>query len=94
MDFIGKYCLLRTYSAGVHIGILRQFHGTHAVLEGARRIWKWNGANTLNELSKRGVSKPSKISEKVDKIMLTQVIEIFECTQEAKNNLDKDQWKE
>ena len=90
---IGSYVILRTYSAGVHVGILEEFHGTHAWLSESRRIWRWSGANTLSEISLRGVGDNSRISEKVPKILLTEVIEVLPCSDAARANLDRDgQW--
>ena len=40
-EFIGKYCMVRTYSAGVFAGILKKLDGKEAVLTNARRIWFW-----------------------------------------------------
>ena len=46
---LGKYVVVRTYSAGVHIGVLRERAGKEVVLGDARRLWSWSGALTLNE---------------------------------------------
>jgi hypothetical protein len=52
---IGEFVIIRTKSAGVHFGFLRQFVGTCVVLEEARRLWRWRGANSLHEVSLDGV---------------------------------------
>ena len=36
---IGKFCVIRTYSAGVHVGTLTKHKGTKVTLANARRIW-------------------------------------------------------
>jgi len=81
----GKYCIIRTYSAGVHAGYLESRNGKEVVLRNARRLWKWCGAFTLSEISKDGVSKPDecKFSTAVDKIILTESIEIIPCSEKA-----------
>jgi uncharacterized protein DUF6948 len=86
------YVIVRTYSAGVHCGTLESRTGKEAVLSGARRIWHWKGANTLHEISLRGVSKGSRVSDAVDRICLTEAIEIIPATAEAKANLESVGW--
>ena len=44
------YVVVRTYSAGVHVGELKSRKGKEVVLINARRLWKWCGAFTLSEL--------------------------------------------
>lgn len=45
--------IIRTYSAGVHVGTLESHEGTVVTLSNASRIWRWRGANTLHELALR-----------------------------------------
>ena len=90
---IGNFVIVRTYSAGVHCGYLRLHNGKEVHLEDARRIWRWKGANTLNELSKYGCDDEySRISERVNKIELTEAIEIIPCELKAEENLKRSRW--
>lgn len=86
---IGKFCVFRTYSAGVHTGILKEIYGTAATVEKARRIWSWTGAFTLNEVSQNGVGEDSRISDVVPEILLTEVIEVIPCSEAARKNLQR-----
>ncbi len=80
--------LVRTYSAGVHFGRLASRTGTEVVLRDARRLWRWRGANTLHEVSQRGVSQNfTRISEPVPAITLTQAIEILPISDMAATTL-------
>jgi len=89
-DFIGKYCLLRTYSAGVHVGYVEACEETRVVLSKARRIWSWSGAFTLSEIAVNGLdSSDSRIAIEVPKILLTEAIEIIEVSAKAKETIDK-----
>ncbi len=88
-DFIGKMCVLRTYSAGVHIGIVEQVAETTVLLSNSRRLWKWSDAFTLSEVAQNGVGDKSRIACIVPKLLLTQVIEIIETTLEAQKSYDK-----
>lgn len=85
-----EYVCVRTYSAGVHCGYLKERNGKEIELVNARRIWKWAGAFTLSELAINGVTKPSecKFSIVIPKIYLTEAIEIIAMTEEAKSSID------
>ena len=70
--------IIRTYSAGVHIGTIKSREGQEVVLTNARRLWSWNGALSLNEVAMNGVvRKDSKITAYVPEITLLQAIEII-----------------
>jgi len=84
--FIGKYVVIRTYSAGVHIGYLKSVDGCEVILTEARQIFYWKGAFTLRELSQNGVSCGTKISIPVPEISLTK-IEIIPCSKEQETKL-------
>lgn len=75
---IGKEVIVRTYSAGVHVGTLVSREGKEVVLSNARRIWYWKGAFTLNAIATSGLDrKNSRISVQVPEILLTETIEII-----------------
>ncbi len=90
-----KYQIFRTYSAGVFAGYCESIETkegtTKAVLRQARRLWSWAGAASLSELATKGTSKPTdcKFPCEVDRVELTQVIEILDVTEEAKLNISK-----
>ena len=70
--------IVRTYSAGVHIGTLQSREGREVTLTNARRLWSWSGAFTLNAVATKGVNrKNSRISLPVPSITLTEAIEII-----------------
>jgi hypothetical protein len=89
---IGKICIIRTFSAGVHIGTVKSIDDKAVVLNNATRIWSWNEANTLSELSQKGGGKATRISEPVPEILLTEAIEIIPCAPKASKMLLKPQW--
>jgi len=86
---IGEFVIVRTHSAGVHCGMLAEINGTNVLLHAARRIWRWSGAFTLNEMSIYGCGEDSRISEPVARILLTQSIEVIPCTEAASANLSR-----
>ena len=79
------YVLVRTYSAGVHVGYLFTKSGKEVVLVDSIRIWYWSGAASLSQLATDGTSDPynCKFSVPVSKITLTEAIEIIQVSQDA-----------
>lgn len=88
------YVVVRTYSAGVHMGTLESQKGKEVILSKARRLWRWRGANTLHEVSQKGVNvnEYTRISESVPKITLTEAVEILPCSRTAIASLDRSIW--
>ncbi len=87
---IGRYCMVRTYSAGVFAGTVEMLEGKAAKLTNARRIYYWDGAATLSQLATDGTSKPEKCKfpVAVDEVFLTEVIEIIPITDKSKASID------
>ena len=86
MEETGRYCMVRTYSAGVFAGTIESRNGKEVVLSNARRIWYWDGAASLSQLATSGTSKPNncKFPEPVPEVMLTEAVEIIPITNVAK----------
>jgi len=84
-----KYCIVRTYSAGVFAGYIEYRKDQEVVLREARRIWYWEGAATLSQLAQSGTSLPDKCKfpEPVDRITVLGAIEILDCTEQAKESI-------
>ena len=87
--WLGLHVVVRTFSAGIHVGTLAAAEGTAVELKDARRIWKWAGAFTLHELSQAGVTpKISRMSAPVPAILLTQAIELLPTSEDARRTFD------
>lgn len=87
------FVVVRTFSAGVHVGRLSRRDGADVTLTDARRVWRWRGANTLHELALRGCDEAySRVSEPVAMIELPGSIEIIATTPEAEKNLSRSRW--
>jgi len=92
-----KYVVIRTYSAGVHVGYLESHDGKEVKLLQSRRIWKWSGACSLSQIAMEGVKKPEdcNFSMPVSEIILTEAIEIIPCTEIAMKNIQGvPEWKQ
>lgn len=91
-----KYCIIRTYSAGVFAGYVEKREGKEVIIRDVRRIWYWSGANSLSQLAKDGTTKPNecKFAVEVDKIEVTEAIEIIECTKKSQKSIQEvPEWK-
>ena len=85
-----EYVIVRTDSAGVFAGYLKERKGKEVMLFNARRLWYWSGASSLSQLSVDGSSKPDecKFPCEVERIELMEAIEILPVTEKAKKCFD------
>ena len=88
---IGRRCLLRTYSAGVHIGTIDYINpqnGMEVRLKDALRLWKWEGGGlSLSAVANAGIVKGRLNS--TGEVYLTNVIEIIPTTETAETSYAK-----
>lgn len=89
-DYRGKYCIVRSYSAGVFAGILKARSGQEVEMTDARRLWYWDGAASLSQMANEGVKAPQncKFAQPVD-VQILQVIEILPCSKAAQDIISK-----
>ena len=79
---LGRRCLIRTYSAGVHIGDVVGVDGMEVHLKNALRLWKWEGGGlSLSVVASQGI-KGGRLNE-TGEVYLTNAIEIIPTTPEA-----------
>jgi len=81
-----KYCVVRTYSAGVHIGYVKEYgvkHPQEATLINSRRLHHWDKACSLSQVAMDGVGDGSRIAMELPEIILTDAIEIIPCSETA-----------
>lgn len=86
------YVIIRTYSAGVHMGYLKAKESTLAGMEveliDTRRLYKWAGALTISELAAIGTANPQGCQFTMEIPSITLVaIEIVPVTEAAFNSL-------
>ena len=85
---LGKRCLIRTYSAGVHIGDVVFIDGMEVKLENSLRLWKWEGGGlSLSAIANNGIVKGR--LNKTGEVYLTNVIEFIPTTKEAEKTFAK-----
>lgn len=88
-NYIGQKVIIRADRAGVFYGTLAAKDGSEVELTNCRRIWYWNGANSLSQLAAEGVNRSgNKFSMTVDNIQVLGVIEIIPCTEKAIKSIE------
>jgi hypothetical protein len=86
------YVILRGYRSGVHAGeLVDRNHDGHFVLLNARRIWRFNGAQTLSEVAVYGLSGESRVAPVVGRqeISREDVSEIIHCQPEGRAAIEE-----
>lgn len=87
---VGKYCVIRTYSTGVHAGILVQREGSDVVLRDSRRLWSWSASQgvALSGVAQHGlVASESKVDSVNPTILLSGVIEVIPASKVAEGSI-------
>lgn len=88
-----KY-IVRCDKAGVFYADVTDRRGDEADLKNARRIYYWNGAATLSELSQSGCKPDSKITVPVPTMTVLGVIEVIPCSKKCQEVIDGiKEWK-
>jgi len=81
-SMLNRRCILRTYSAGVHIGDVVEINGCEARLVNALRLWKWEGGGlSLSAVANNGI-KGGRLN-RTNEVYLTNVIEFIPTTGKA-----------
>lgn len=88
---IGRHCIIRTYSAGVHVGIVSYVNPTNSMevkLTDAIRLWKWeNGGLSLSAIANNGM-KGGRCNY-TGEVYLTNAIEYIPTTKKAAETFKK-----
>ena len=85
-----KY-IIRADRAGVFFGEIESRTGSEVTMRNVRRIWYWEGANTLSQLAVDGTMFPDKckFSVVVESMTILGVIEIIPCTDKATKSISE-----
>jgi hypothetical protein len=88
--YAGKKVLVRTYSSGVHFGVLKDYDSnTRSIfLNDSQRIHQWEGAFTMSKIATDGITG-GRISCKVNEIYIEQVIELILIETKALESIAK-----
>ena len=83
-EMIGRKYVVRTYSAGVHIGTLMWIDESNpkvCTLTDCTRLWCWEGSLSLSGVAERGITGGR--LQKCTEITLTEAIEYIVITEKA-----------
>ena len=86
---IGKEVIIRTYSAGVWFGRLKEKSGNEVLLTEARRMWRWwaKESISLSGVALYGINQEkSRIAGAIDSVWL-QAIEIIPISGKAAESI-------
>jgi len=88
--FVGKYVIVRCYSAGVHAGELVSQTGDQVVLKNSRRLWQWVAKScvALSGLAINGL-KSGKVDTVLPELFLTGAIETIPCSEAAEASINE-----
>lgn len=85
---LGRRCIVRTYSAGVHIGDVVYVDGMECKLKNALRLWKWEGGGlSLSAVANNGI-KGGRLN-RTGEVYLTNCIEFIPTTKEAEASYER-----
>lgn len=93
---LNKKCIFRGDRSGVFFGTLVAKEGQEVTIGNCRRIWYWDGANSISEIAKVGTTRPDncRITVEVKELIITDCIEIIPCTEQAIKVLERvPEWK-
>ncbi|MEG1582205.1 MAG: hypothetical protein RR334_03530 [Clostridia bacterium] len=80
-----RYYIVSAERAGIFIGNIKERNGTELLMTNVRRIYYWEGANSISQLAVTGPMSPSncKFSVAVEEVLFTNVLEINLCSEKA-----------
>lgn len=91
-SYIGSKCIVRCYGAGVFFGEVREVsgdaNGLNVRLANARKVWYWDGAAAVEQLSQDGCNDRSKLTVAVPELVVANAIQVIPCTEKAIANLE------
>lgn len=83
-----KYVVVRSNMAGVFCGTLKTKNGTEVVLTNARKIYRWQGAYTVEDIAVKGLNvEASQITVPVGEIVIDDVCQVLPATNTAQKIL-------
>lgn len=85
-----KY-IVRADRAGVFFGEIESRTGSEVTMRNVRRIWRWEGANSLSQLAVDGTREGNRcnFSVEVESMTILGVIEIIPCTAKATKSISE-----
>lgn len=87
---VGKFCIARCFSAGVHAGEVVSVDGENVILKDSTRLWSWKAKDglALSGVAQHGIKTSESRRDAVNPIIyITGVCELIPCTEAAKESI-------
>ncbi len=84
-----KYYIVRGNQSGVFAGNIIERNGREVLMKNVRRLWYWDGANSISQLAEEGTVRPRncRFSMTVDEVLVLDAIEIDTCSEKAERSI-------
>lgn len=84
------YVVVRGDRSGVFAGYLFIRENREVTLQQCRRLWYWDGAASISDIARKGLSKPEncKFAAPIKSILILDAIEVLYCTEDAKKSIE------
>jgi hypothetical protein len=90
-----QYFIVRADRAGVFFGKIKENKTTSVVMQDVRKIYYWDGASAVEQISQDGVKSNSKLTITIPEMEIASPIQIIPCTDKAVKNLkEQKEWKQ
>ena len=94
--FIGKKVIVRADRAGVFFGTLVKLNSDDVLMQNVRKLWRWDGACAVEEISQIGTNKKEgcKFTVIVPEMKIKNWVQILPCTKKAIEAIEGvEEWK-
>ena len=93
-----KLCLLQQLDKHISAVLVQivasDANGLNVRLANARKVWYWDGAAAVEQLSQDGCNDSSKVTVAVPELVVANAVQIIPCSDKAAKNLEvKKEWK-
>lgn len=89
-NYEGKKVIIRGDRSGVFFGTFAKKESSEVTLVDCRRLWYWDGANSISQLAVDGTKKENecKFTVKVKQITILDCVEIILCEEKAIESIE------
>ena len=89
-----QYYIVRADRAGVFFGQIKEKKEKSVLMTNVRKIWSWQGASAVEQISIDGVNDNSQVTVVVPEMEIDSWIQIIPCSKKAIANLKgQKEWK-
>ena len=90
-----KYFIVRADRAGVFFGKIKETKSNESiVMTDVRKIFYWDGACAVEQISQDGVNDNSKLTVVIPEMTISNPVQVIECSEKATEKLKSHKtWK-